>query len=374
MNWLVTEWRIAVLLLVLSAACGGDSGSGALQVPVASGASSAAGISGGSATTTPGSSVQPSLPAPAGSVSTSPPLAAAGHAAPTAPPSRAPSGAPQVTPPVPAAGSGGPPVTPPAMMPPPASPPAGPPGTWPDADPAKTGPFMVVEEKNVGPGMGFTMYRPMMLTQKHPVITWGNGTGSSPQTYGVMLKLWASHGFIVIASNSPNVGQGSPPPMLNGVTWVLEQDMTEGVPLYQHVDRDRIGASGHSQGAFATTSAGSDPRIKTIAPIQTFGGARTLHGPVLALCGGMDTLLSCDGNLTGFQSVKNFPAMYANLKAADHAAWSFSPGIPDFAVITNAWFRVHLMNDMANRSLFYGPDCGFCKDAKWEIMRSMMDN
>jgi len=235
------------------------------------------------------------------------------------------------------------------------------------------GPFMIVEEKNVGPGMAFTMFRPMMLTQRHPVITWGNGTGSSPQTYGVMLKLWASHGFIVIASNSPNVGQGSPPPMLDGVTWVLEQDMTAGVPLYQHVDRDRIGASGHSQGAFATTRAGTDPRIKTIAPIQTFGGSRGLHGPVLALCGGMDTLLSCDGNLTGFKSVTNQPAMYAELKAADHAAWSFSPGIPDFAVITNAWFRVHLMNDMANRPLLYGADCGFCKNDKWVIMQSMMD-
>jgi hypothetical protein len=235
------------------------------------------------------------------------------------------------------------------------------------------GPFKIVEELKVGPGMAFTMYRPMMLTQKHPVITWGNGTGSSPQTYGVMLKLWASHGFIVIASNSQNVGQGSPPPMLEGVTWVLEQDMTDGVPLYQHVDRDRIGASGHSQGAFATTSAGSDPRIKTIAPIQTFGGGRGLHGPVLALCGGMDTLLSCDGNLTGFKSVTNQPAMYAELKSADHAAWAFGAGIPDFAVITNAWFRVHLMNDMANRPMLYGADCGFCKDDKWVIMRSMMD-
>ena len=81
------------------------------------------------------------------------------------------------------------------------------------------GPFAAVEEKNVGPSMAFTMYRHMMLTQKHPVITWGNGTGSSPQTYGVMLKLWASHGFIVIASNRPNVGQGTPPPMLDGVTY-----------------------------------------------------------------------------------------------------------------------------------------------------------
>ena len=371
MNRLVIQWRIALLLLALSAACGGDDGSGA-KLPVATEGFGNSGIAGGLATI-PVSSARPTLPAPAGSGSTPPPQAAAGGAAPIAPPPGIPPGTSPVTPPVSAAGSGVPPATPPAMTPPPASPPIGPPGTWPDADPAKMGPFAIVEEKNVGPGMAFTMYRPMMLTQKHPVITWGNGTGSSPQTYGVMLKLWASHGFIVIASNSQNVGQGSPPPMLQGVTWVLEQDMTDGVPLYQHVDRDRIGASGHSQGAFATTSAGSDPRIKTIAPIQTFGGGRGLHGPVLALCGGMDTLLGCDGNLTAFQGVKDFPAMYAELKSADHAAWAFGAGIPDFAVITNAWFRVHLMNDMANRPMLYGADCGFCKNDKWVIMRSMMD-
>lgn len=372
MNRLPIQWRIALLLLALGAACSGDKGSGANAAPVASGGISTAGISGGLATTA-GSSAPPTLPMTAGSGTILPPQAAAGPAAPTTPPPRVPGGAPVITPPASAAGSGAPPATAPAMMTAPASPPVGPPGTWPDADPSKMGPFAIVEEDKVGPDMGFTMYRPMMLTQKHPVITWGNGTGSSPQTYGVMLKLWASHGFIVIASDSPNVGQGTPPPMLNGVTWVLEQDMTEGVALYQHVDRDRIGASGHSQGAFATTSAGSDPRIKTIAPIQTFGGGRGLHGPVLALCGGMDTLLSCDGNLTGFQGVKDFPAMYAELKAADHAAWSFSPGIPDFAVITNTWFRVHLMNDMANRPKLYGADCGFCKDDKWVIMQSMMD-
>ena len=116
--------------------------------------------------------------------------------------------------------------------------------------------------------MAFTMFRPKELTQRHPVITWGNGTGTTPPTYRGLLNLYASHGFIVIASNSMNVAQGTPPPMLDGVTWVLEQDTTMGSALFGHVDRDRIGATGHSQGAFATSSAGSDPRIKTIALIE----------------------------------------------------------------------------------------------------------
>jgi hypothetical protein len=71
----------------------------------------------------------------------------------------------------------------------------------------------------------------------------------------------------VIASNSQNVAQGDPPPMLHGVTWVLEQDMMEGSTLFEHVDREHIGATGHSQGAFAASRAGTDERITTIAPI-----------------------------------------------------------------------------------------------------------
>jgi hypothetical protein len=258
-------------------------------------------------------------------------------------------------------------------MPPP--PPPGPPGTWPAADPAKTGPFKTVTESNVGPGMAFTMYRPKDLTQRHPVITWGNGTGTTPPTYGGLLTLYASHGFIVIASNSMNVAQGTPPPMLDGVTWVLEQDMAADSPLYQHVDRDRIGATGHSQGAFAASSAGKDPRIKTIAPIETLGAGNGLHGPALGLCGSMDTTVPCSGDLRSFMAITDQPVMYAELTSADHTNWIFTPGggINPYWVITTAWFRVQLMNDMALRPMFYG-ECTICKDTMtWVTMRKMMD-
>lgn len=246
----------------------------------------------------------------------------------------------------------------------------GPPGTWPAADPSKTGPFMTVTENNVGPDMAFTMFRPKELTQRHPVITWGNGTGAMPSSYRGLLNLYASHGFIVIASNSPNVAQGSPPPMLNGVTWVLEQDMTAGTALFGHVDRERIGATGHSQGAFAASSAGTDPRITTIAPIETLGASRGLHGPVLGLCGGMDDVVACSGNLRSFNAISDQPVMYAELLGVDHGSWLRGGG---FHLITTAWFRVHLMNDTALRPMFYG-ECSLCKDtATWTTMRKMMD-
>jgi hypothetical protein len=233
---------------------------------------------------------------------------------------------------------------------------------------------MTTTEMNVGPGMAFTMVRPSTMMRRHPVITWGNGTGTTPPTYRALLELYASHGFIVIASNSENVGQGTPPPMLDGVTWVLAQDMTAGSTLFEHVDREQIGATGHSQGAFAASSAGLDERIKSIAPIQVLGASRGLHGPVLGLCGTMDTVVPCSSNMRSFSSIADQPVMYAELKAADHTNWIFAPGgAHPYWIITNAWFRVHLMGDTALRPLFYGADCSYCKDDAWVIMRKMMD-
>ena len=307
--------------------------------------------------------------ATAGTTAPKPPVGAAGMVATAAGTPALPMAGRGPTPPPPA---GGTPAANGGTTAPP--PPPGPPGTWPAADPGKMGPFATVTENMVGPGMAYTMFRPKDLTQRHPVITWGNGTGTTPPTYRGLLTLYASHGFIVIASNSMNVAQGNPPPMLDGVTWVLAQDMTMGSPLFGKVDRDRIGATGHSQGAFAASTAGGDPRIKTIAPIQTLGG-RTFHGPVLGLCGAMDMTVPCSGNLRSFMGISNQPVMYAELKSADHTNWIFSPGgmMNPYNVITTAWFRVHLMNDTALRPMFYG-ECSICKDtATWVTMRKMMD-
>jgi predicted dienelactone hydrolase len=241
------------------------------------------------------------------------------------------------------------------------------------------GPYMTVTENMVGPNNSYTMFRPQTLGQaglKHPVITWGNGTGTMPSTYRTMLTHYASHGFVVIASNSENVGQGTPPPMLDGVSWVLAQNGAQGNPLYDCIDAAKIGATGHSQGAFATVSAGADPRIATIAPLQGSGSGRNLHGPAAFFCGGMDTTLPCSGHMSAFNSVTQYPVMLANQLAATHTNWMGfgSTSLNPYVVATTGWFRVHLMGDTAIRNMFYGADCTLCQDtATWQIQRKMMD-
>jgi len=261
-------------------------------------------------------------------------------------------------------------------------------GAWPAADPTIAGPYEVMTETNVGPAAGvgadggapvaYTLFRPKDLAAGglcHPVVTWGNGTGSSPSLYKVLLGQLASHGFVVIASDSPQVSQGDPPPMVAGVTWVLEQNDDPASALYQRIDPMHVGATGHSQGGFATTTAGGDSHVTTIFALCGASNQRNLHGPALLFCGGADTTVPCSTIQNAYDSINNQPIMLAEYVSADHANWVTFRGTtpsPVEATVT-AWMRVQLMGDEALRSWFYGPSCKLCTDDAWQVSQKMMD-
>lgn len=260
-------------------------------------------------------------------------------------------------------------------------------GPWPAADPAVAGPFATVTEEDVGPLAGegdddepvaFTLFRPEVLGESglcHPVVTWGNGTGSNPSLYGVLLRHLASHGFVVIASNSPNVASGDPPPMVAGVTWLIEQNDDPTSPFYRRIDVTHVGATGHSQGGFATSMAGGDSQITTIAPLCGATTQRNLHGPALLLCGGQDEVVTCDSIENAFNATDDQPIMFANYLSADHADWVtfFGDEISPMETAVVAWMRVQLMGDTALRPWFYGADCQLCTDSAWQIRQKLMD-
>jgi hypothetical protein len=260
-------------------------------------------------------------------------------------------------------------------------------GKWPAADPTATGPYEVVTENEVGPEAGeadeetgvvpkFTLFRPKTLSPGglcHPVITWGNGTGSTPNLYRSLLGLFASHGFVVIGSNSKNVGRGDPKPMLVGVTWVFEQNEDPSSALYHHLDPTHVGATGHSQGAFATSQASGDPRIVTNVPIEGSQVQRSLHGPSMFFCGGMDDVVGCDGAKSALNAVTTLPAMYAEYLSVDHGSWMSFNNKPSvvYGAVT-AWMRLHLMGDDELEPWFYGADCKLCTDTGWQIEQKNM--
>jgi hypothetical protein len=221
------------------------------------------------------------------------------------------------------------------------------------------------------------MFRPDNLAEVelcHPVITWGNGTGATPSMYGTLLKNFASHGFVVIASNNTNVARGNPAPMIVGVTWVLQQNDDPSSKLYHRIDTTHIGATGHSQGAMATATASGDSHIVTSIPIEGANVQKNLHGPAMFFCGGQDTIVGCSGAQSALAAVTTLPAMYAQLIAVDHGSWMSRGSTLSVADTTfTAWMRVHLMGDTDLRSWFYGASCKLCTDSAWTIDRKNMD-
>jgi hypothetical protein len=275
---------------------------------------------------------------------------------------------------------------------------------WPTADPTIAGPFQVAVDKNVGPLAGFlpdpvygdvqqrfNIYRPSNLDSSgycHPILMWANGHGDNPEqhppecivdpatntwcgTYPGLMNQLASHGFVVIASLSTTTSRGDPLPTITGLTWLLEQAEDPTSPYFHHLDTAHIGALGHSEGGASTCLAAADARISAIATVSGTRALSGLHGPALLICGGEDTVVSCDSVATTFDAVADQPALFMNNLAADHGSWLGQNGSkgPDFFALT-AWFRVHLMSDTANRKYFFGPDCTLCTDNRVMVQRN----
>ena len=266
---------------------------------------------------------------------------------------------------------------------------------FPSADPTKAGPFQVTSEKNVGPLAGvvpdpiygdeqqrFNVYRPSNLADSgycHPILIWANGYRDNPEQnppecvvdsgsnqwcgqYLPMLNHLASHGFVVVAPLSTATGSGDPLPTIVGLDWILEQAEDASSPYYHHLDTTNIGQLGHSFGGMSTCLSASEPRYKALATICGTTELSGVHTPMLFFCGGNDETVECDGVRATFATVTDQPAFFLNELNADHGSWVYQGANGVSLSAAAAWFRVHLMNDTANRNFFYGANCKFCTD------------
>jgi len=211
----------------------------------------------------------------------------------------------------------------------------------------------------------FTVYRPAAWNEgeKFPVISWGNGTCAKTEGYGALLRYVASHGFVVIASNSRWTGSGNSA-MTKALDFAEAANADASSPYYQHLDLTKVGAMGHSQGGMATITAASDSRIKSVI---IWNGGSSAAKPYLAVTGDKDI-----GNPT-------VAGLKRNVESNPPGGWLFyhktvgTGSVPGHLTLmtepervvepTVAWFKYQLLNDPESRDWFVGPDCKLCKAA-----------
>jgi hypothetical protein len=227
----------------------------------------------------------------------------------------------------------------------------------------------------------FTVFYPgaMPEGEKFPLITWGNGTCAMPEGYGTLLRYVASYGYIIVAAQDREVGSGAS--MLKGLDFMIAENDKEGSKYYHHIDTDKIGAMGHSQGAIATVSASSDPRVKAIIAFNS-GTSSTV--PFLDISGDRDLFSGTDPsglkNDTEFSQQKGAWLWYHQIPdkvgpppgstTGDQAPGHLTLMMEPERVMepTVAWWDMILKDKEEAKKMFLGTDCTLCSGTAYPTM------
>ena len=96
-------------------------------------------------------------------------------------------------------------------------------------------------------------------TKTYPVIAYSNGSGCDYDTVDEkvdvigMLEHFASWGFIVVANDQMNDGQGTA--IMGSIDYILSENKREGSIFYNKINENQIGVSGGSQGGAGAINA-----------------------------------------------------------------------------------------------------------------------
>lgn len=230
--------------------------------------------------------------------------------------------------------------------------------------------------QNTGPNNKYTIYRPQQLAPngaKNPFVAWISGGGSSPSQYTLLPHL-ATHGFIIVASNTvPQVGQQQAlgKEMVAAVDWMLAEIQRAGSDYAGKIDGTKVAAMGYSMGGLASTAAAADPRWTTTVHIS--GGAgdgtvKNLHAPAAILCG------ASGADIAGANCAKDFdqastPVFYGVFNGGDHLGVRTQPYAERISTLVTGWLRWQLMGDPLLKAMFVGDMCTVCGDSNWTVKR-----
>jgi len=227
----------------------------------------------------------------------------------------------------------------------------------------------------MGPDGKYTVIRPATLGRdgfKHPIITWGNGITTTPQVYPGLLSGIASHGFVIVASDSTAV---TPELMTAGLDWLIAQNDAGG-QFEGQLNVDCAATVGYSLGGRGAVNAGSHQGVRATVSFHGLPGtAAELQGPLLLFTSTADGFVTKSGYVQPcYDASTKVPTIMATLDVPD-AAPSFAGHVYPIGDAKEerapaiAWLRLWIYGDQGAKKYFYGDDCILCKEPWTDIQR-----
>jgi hypothetical protein len=227
------------------------------------------------------------------------------------------------------------------------------------------GPLGVERIENQGPGGRHTIVRPADAKLRMPIIIWGNGLGLKVDKYFGLLEHFASYGFIVIAANTSNTGNGVA--MKRGLNWILSENVRPESEYFGKVTTNAC-VTGHSSGADGTIMMSNHNAVACAAPIYPGGGTVSrIQVPALFIAAEFDIFNSPEKVKYLFNQTTE-QAVYGMQYGEKHSS-ALENGTAGLRHYLTAWFRLHLRFDRVQESVFWGEDCDFCEDQDFSVLR-----
>ena len=208
-------------------------------------------------------------------------------------------------------------------------------------------------------------------------------TRTPSTTYAPILEHLASWGFVVVGNEDPNSGSGaSTSAMLDAV---LQMNGTEGSPLRNIVNTNKIGVSGHSQGgAGAINAATNYPNSGQYAALYTASAIENGNAKRLGCSYDTSSLKAQYFMMAGTEASDSFtisplkdltqnfeapnagkPGVMARRKGADHK------DVLEFGdPYMTAWFLWTLSDDKEAEKVFAGPDAELAHNSDWKDVQT----
>jgi hypothetical protein len=256
----------------------------------------------------------------------------------------------------------------------------------PVTDFTKDGPFTSTVVNATGPNGNYAVYVPTPLAPngaKNPIVGWMSGGGTTQSGYPLLPRL-ATHGFLVVASNTvPGIGAevALGQEIIAGIDWAIAENGRAGSQFEGKLDTTKLASMGYSMGSLATFTIANDPRLTTTVHIS--GGnmvperVNNLHAPAAFICGTPGdancNILSADCDIAGANCATDFagskvPTFYAVFPAG-HLGVLQAPMQDKIYLAATAWLRWKLMDDTTLAPMFVGPDCTICKEPNWKVQQ-----